>query len=233
MGYSILELVLRQLRQANFVTNVAYPGQKFPQISGTVASVHIEKADRANLTVTVGVNIISQASLGGTACEVEALRATEALRWSRAVCVQSGCRYDGIAQVYVVEILATYTGVTEEDNCKIWPGFYATINDIIHPHAIAFTEEEVVDTQAEYVMGQDAPVGISTGKKQWKIMLEELIPSGSPEQQETNGAFELLIETEDKTERYAGCQWTSIKREFTRQGLRLTRTGVALTREVL
>ena len=123
MGYSILELVLRQLRQANFVTNVAYPGQKFPQISGTVASVHIEKVDRANLTVTVGVNIISQASLGGTACEIEALRATEALRWSRAVCVQSGCRYDGIAQVYVVEILATYTGVTEEDNCKIWQGF--------------------------------------------------------------------------------------------------------------
>ncbi len=233
MGYSILELVLRRLRQANFVADVAYPGQKFPQISGTVASVHIENVDRANLTVTVGVSIISQASLGGTACEVEALRATEILRWSRAVCVQNGCRYDGIAQVYVVDILATYTGITEEDDCKIWPGFYATINDIIHPHAIAFTEEEVVDTQAEYVMGQDAPVSISRGKKLWNITLEELIPCGSPEQEETKGAFELLIETDNKTERYAGCQWTSIKREFTRQGLRQTRTGIALTREVL
>ena len=81
MGYSILELVLRRLRQANFNANVAFPGQMFPQITNTVAAVHIEKVDRANLTVTIEINIICPASMGGTACEVEALRATETLRW--------------------------------------------------------------------------------------------------------------------------------------------------------
>ena len=48
MGYSILELVLRRLREANYTADIAYPGQKFPQISDTVATVHIEKVDRAN-----------------------------------------------------------------------------------------------------------------------------------------------------------------------------------------
>ena len=39
MGYSILELVLRRLRQAGFRADVAFPGQQFPQIQDTVATV--------------------------------------------------------------------------------------------------------------------------------------------------------------------------------------------------
>ena len=124
MGYSILELVLRRLREDGFTADIAYPGQKFPLISDTVAAVHIEKVDRANLEVTVEINIICPASMGGTACEVQALRATEVLRWAGAVCVQNGCTYDGVAQVYVVSVLATFTGVTEADDCTVWPGFY-------------------------------------------------------------------------------------------------------------
>ena len=121
MGISILELVLRRLREAKFTADVAFPGQKFPQITKPVAAVHIEKVDRANMTVTVEVNIICPAAMGGTACEVEALRATEILRWSGAVCIQNGCTYDGISQVYVVAILATFTCVTEASKCSLGP----------------------------------------------------------------------------------------------------------------
>ena len=67
MGYSILELVLRRLREEGFTADIAYPGQKFPQISQTVAAVHIDKVDRANLTVTMEVSIICPAAMGGTA----------------------------------------------------------------------------------------------------------------------------------------------------------------------
>lgn len=231
MGYSILELVLLRLRQASFQADVAFPGQMFPQITDTVAAVHIEKVDRANLTVTVEINIICPASMGGTACEVEALRATEALRWSGAVCVQNGCTYDGIAQVYVVPILATFTGVTEADDCTIWPGFYCYIDDSIHRFAVSFTAENANGAQVEYVMGEATPVGISLGSALWEITLEELIPSGSPEAEEPAGEFVLQIITDQKTETYSGCRWTSVKREFTKQGLRRTRKGFALTRE--
>lgn len=231
MGYSILELVLRRLREENFTADVAYPGQKFPRITGPVAAVHIEKVDRASLTVTVEVNIICPAAMGGTACEMEALRATEILRWSGAVCIQNGCTYDGVSQVYVAAVLATFTGITEADSCSIGPGFSVYVNEILQPYALAVSEEEVPGTQAEYVMGQSAPAGISQGSCLWYLQLEELIPAGSPETAEPAGAFQLKIDTERKAETYYHCRWTSVKREFTKDGLRRIRKGISMLRE--
>ena len=141
MGISILALVLRRLREENFQADVAYPGQVSPQIREPVAAVHIEKVDRSNLSVTVEVNIICPAALGGTACEVEALRATEVLRWAGAVCVQNGCSYDGVGQVYVVSVLATFTCITEADDCTMGPGFKVFIAELLMPYAVSFSAE--------------------------------------------------------------------------------------------
>lgn len=232
MGISILEQVLRRLRNAEFQADVAYPGQKFPLITKTVAAVHIEKVDRANMTVTLEVNIISPASLGGTACELEALRATEVLQWDGAVCVQNGCTYDGSSQVYVVAVLATYTCVTEADSCTLGPGFDVYINDNYQPFAISFAEEEVRDYTAEYAMGETASVGISLGSRLWHITLEELILPGSPEAAEPAGAFELRIERAAGTETFYHCQWLSVCREMNRSGLRRIRKGIAMLKEV-
>ena len=231
MGYSILELVLRRLREDGFTADIAFPGQKFPQISDTVAAVHIEKVDRANLEVTVEINIICPASMGGTVCEVEALRATEVLRWSGAVCVQNGCTYDGIAQVYVVSVLATFTGVTEADDCTVGPGFYCYVDNQIHRFVIGFTAVQETGVAAEYVVGQAAPIDTSIGTTAWEIQVEELIPVGSPELASPTEPFELKILTDQKTEIYSGCRWTQVRREFTKQGLRRICKGVALLRE--
>ena len=231
MGYSILELVLRRLRAENFKASVAYPGQKIPRITEPVATVHIEKVDRANLAVTVEVNILCPAEMGGTACEVEALRATEVLRWTGAVCIQNGCSYDGVAQVYVVPVLATFTGITEADDCTIGPGFRVYINEIQQPFVQAVTAQENTGMQEEYVMGESAPAGISQGPWLWNIQLEELIPTGSPETKEPTGPFQLRIETDVKKEAYYYCRWTSNRREFTREGLRRIRSGISMLRE--
>ena len=232
MGISILEQVLRRLRNAEFQADVAYPGQKYPQINKTVAAVHIEKVDRANMTVTLEVNIISPASLGGTACEVEALRATEVLQWDGAVCVQNGCSYDGAAQVYVVAVLATYTCVTEANKCTLGPGFDVYINDNYQPFAVSFAEEEIRDDQAEFAMGEAEAVGISQGSRLWHITLEELILPGSPEAAEPKGVFELRIERDAGTETFYHCRWQSIRREMDRTGLRRVRKGISMLREV-
>ena len=231
MGYSILELVLRRLREDGFTADVAFPGQKFPLISDTVAAVHIEKVDRANLEVTVEINVICPASMGGTACEVQALRATEVLRWSGAVCVQNGCTYDGISQVYVVSVLATFTGVTEVDDCTVWPGFYSYVDDQLHRFAVGFTAVEETGVAAEYVIGEAAAIGTSVGTAAWEIRMEELIPVGSPEIASAAEPFTVKIVTDQMTEVYSGCRWTQISREFTKQGLRRIRRGVALLRE--
>ena len=231
MGYSILELVLRRLREDGFTADIAFPGQMFPQINDAVAAVHIEKEDRANLEVTVEISIICPASMGGTVCEVKALRATEVLRWAGAVCVQNGCTYDGIAQVYVVSVLATFTGMTEADDCTVWPGFYCYVDNQIHRFVIGFSAVQETGAAAEYVIGEAAPVATSLGTQAWQIQLEELIPVGSPEFDNPTEPCVVKILTDQKTEIYSGCRWTQIRREFTRQGLRRIRTGVALLRE--
>ena len=231
MGYSILELVLRRLREDGFTADIAFPGQKFPQISDTVAAVHIEKVDRANLEVTVEISIICPASMGGTVCEMRALRATEVLRWSGAVCVQNGCTYDGIAQVYVVSVLATFTGMTEAEDCTVWPGFYCYVDNQLHRFAIGFTAEQQTGAAAQYVIGEAMPIGTSLGTTAWSIQLEELIPVGSPEFDSPTDPCVVKILTDQKTEIYSGCRFTTIRREFTKQGLRRIRKGVALHRE--
>ena len=231
MGISILELVLRRLRQANFTADVAFPGQKFPRVTEPVAAVHIEKVDRAGMTVTVEVSIICPAAMGGTACELEALRATETLQWAGAVCIQNGCSYDGIAQVYVVQILATFTGVTEADTFYRGPGFTVYINDAIQADATAVSWEKVSGQVPEYSMGEAEPADYYQGNSCWKITLEEQIPSGSPEPREPEGEFTLKVKSLLKTEIYSGCRWESVFREYTRDGLRRVRKGVAAMRE--
>ena len=232
MGYSILELVLSRLRENGFTATCAYPGQVFPQITETVAAVHIEKVDRANLTVTIEITMVCPASLGGTRCEMDALRVTEILRWTGAVCIQNGCRYDGVAQVYMVSILATFTGITEENSCVIWPGFYCYVDERYHRYAVDFQTEQTSDVQVIHRMGQTAAVGLHPGQEVWQIRLEELIPAGSEEVQEPEGEFDVKIISDLITETFRGCRWTSIQRQRTRQGLRRIRKGYAMSREV-
>ena len=232
LGISILELVLRQLRSAGFKADAAFPGQKYPQIKEPVAAVHIEKVDQANLTVTLEVSIICPAAYGGTACEVEALRATQVLQWDGAVCIQNGCSYDGTAQVYVVSILATYTCVTERDDCTLGPGFQVYIGEIYQPFAVSFTDVETAAHQAEYEIGESLPVGISLGNNCWEITLEEQIPPGSPETEEPEGPFKLQVLKNGKTEVYYHCRWLRIERMRTRSGLRRVRKGICMEKEV-
>lgn len=233
MGMSILEMVLQRLQEENFNADVAYPGQKYPRVTGTMAAVHIEKVDRANLTVTVEVNIICPATMGGTKCEEDALRATEVLRLAGAVCVQNGCSYDGISQVYVVPVLATFTCVTNGDAFALGLGFQVYINDVIQKYAVRFSGIEEQGYKAEYAMGESAPAGISRGAYLWHIELEDLFPFGSTTGMEFTEAFELKIVTLDKIETYSNCRWTSVERELSREGLRRTRKGIAMLREAI
>ena len=232
MGYSILELVLRRLREEGFTASVAYPGQMFPEITDTVAAVHIDEVNRGELSVTIEVTLICPASVGGTKCEMEALRVTEILRWTGAVCVQKGCSYDGVAQVYMVSILATYIGVTEAYSCVIWPGFHCYVGGVYHRYAEDFQTEQTKDIQLIHSMGEAAAADLHPGEEVWQLRLEELIPTGSEEAEETQGVFELRILTELATEVYSGCRWTSIQCQRTRKGLRRIFKGYALSREV-
>lgn len=232
MGYSILALVLRRLKEAGFAADAAYPGQKFPKVTEPVAAVHIEKVDRESQLVTLEVNVVAPASVGGTGCEVAALQATEALRRMGAVCVQNGCRYDGVAQVYVVPVLATFTAVTDADSCTVGPGFQIYINEKKVQFVTGFQEQWKREAQPEYAAGQLEPLGVSEGPRMWEIRLEEQIPAGAEEETEGTEVFRLKLVTAQRTEIYHSCRWTNTSREFTREGLRRIREGFAMDKVV-
>lgn len=233
MGISILELVLRELRDGGFTADVAYPGQKYPPITETVAAVHIAEVDRANMTVTVEVTVICPAVLGGTVCETEALRATEVLRWAGANCVQKGCDYDGMAQVYCVDILATFTCITEADDCAMGPGFSVFVDDMQLDFVTAFSNESVRTVECCYEMGEDFPAGLSTGRGRWEITIVEVIPAGSEEVIYSDFATAVRVEKcNGETEIFRDCLFNSIKRENTNGGMKRTWKGTAMARAV-
>lgn len=231
MGISILELVLRRLRDEGFAADVAYPGQMFPQIREPAAAVHIEKVDRANLTVTLEVNIICPAALGGTTCELEALRATSVLGLAGAVCVQNGCSYDGIAQVYTVSVLATFTCLTDATDCTLGPGFQISVNGTVMPHVTAFTAEQTAEHLLRYEMGDSRPADVAPGVAHWKLRLEERIPADTYEPYSPENDVTLCRMGAVRYDYFYHCWWTRVTWEYTQAGLHRIHEGFALSRE--
>lgn len=232
MGENILEQVLRQLRQENFAADVAYPGKKYPAIQDAVAAVHIWKVDTAQKTVTVRVCILCPVKMGGSACELQALRATAVLQRMGAACIQDACDYDGLTGVYSTNILAAFYVDTGAENCMLGAGFQIYIDDIPVPYVQSFTGESVTQWEAQYAIGQGEPTGTVAGSGMWKLMLEEQIPAGSEETARSADEFRLLVEKSDGTrEIYRNCHWTSVKRKYTSAGLYRLRTGFALGME--
>lgn len=232
MDYSILEMVQQCLRGIGFTVSKAYPGQVFPQINGVVAAVHIEKVERDDLAVTIEINIICPASMGGTQCEMEALRATEALRTSGAVCIQNGCSYDGVAQVYMVSILATYTGHTEANYCRLWPGFNLFVDNEYLRYAVEFSTERIREITPVHNVDTVAAAGYVPGREVYKIRCEELIPSGEKETEDPDEPFTVRVVSSEIVEDFSGCRWNSSHRVRNRHGLHKIREGYAMSREV-
>lgn len=230
MGNVILQQVLAALKDGGFAAELAYPGRKMPQITEPVAAVHMARVDSAALTSTVSVTILSPGELGGAACEAEAMEAMELLLDCGAVCVQEGCVYDRVSQLYAVEIRAAFTSLSQSEGTT-GAGFSVSINGVSHGCAVAFQSEETREYTAEYVTTDPLPVANGTGMVQWSLRLEEQIPVGTAEPVEPGPGFSLVVTTDAKTETYTGCQWTSISREFSSQGLRRLRKGFALKRE--
>lgn len=220
----ILDQVLKALKEAGFRAETAYPGRTYGHLSETAAAVHLHKADGSGATVEVMV--LCPAAYGGTRCELEALDAARVLRQMGGSCVQNGCRYDSLARIYSVQLLAEFTETEAEE-----AGFQVQINGTPQSHAVSFTGEESPGWQAEYVLGENLPAGIAPGKHLWHICLEEKIPLGCPEEAEPEGEFEVKVVTALKTEIYSHCGWTSLRRELTGSGIRRIRQGIAMLRK--
>ena len=222
---------IQQLRDAGFSAFTAFPGQKAPDITEPVAAVHIHKVDSGSQTVTVEVCILSPSGLGGTACELSGRKAAAALQIAGAVCIQNGCTYDPVAQIYSVSILAVFRGDTGESSHRLGPGFKVYLNNVLHHSVTDFTEEKIQKQTMEYIAGSPEGIMIVPGSYHWNLCLEEHFPAGVQETPEPEEEFQLRILREGSAQIYEPCRWTSVTRSFTAEGLRRICKGIALTRK--
>ena len=105
-----MDLALEALCKEGFTAVQAGPGGRVPNIHSPVAAVSIQGVDWEQLTVTLAVSILCPAGLGAVRCQCEALRAGEVLSRIGARCSQGKSSYDGLSQMYSVEVLARFTG---------------------------------------------------------------------------------------------------------------------------
>ena len=232
MGGGILERVLKKLTEAGFAANYSFPGHARAMADGTAVAVHLAQVDNANASVTVEVSVISPSVLGGTRCEKEALRVMAALHADGAACIQNGCEFNGMAETYVVQIMAQYRGTVDGDTFYPRPGFTVKLNSKSIPFLVSFEAEQVRGDTPQYVMGQTEPVDVSLGSWVWNLRMEEMIPAGEVEDSDTGDPLFIKVVGSVQTEVYNGCRWTSVQRIITREGLRKIRKGIALEREV-
>lgn len=225
MGSVILTKVQDELEIAGFSVNTAYPGEKFPKIQETVATVHMERLDGNSQEATVEVDIICPASLGGTMCEYQAFTATEALTAVGASCIQNGCVYHAATNTFMVKIHATFAGNTQNEDGTVGPGFQVYINNVMQPYAIGFTSQKEADHKMVYSAGIGLPNGSTVGPLLYSFRLEEMIPLGQAAAAEPSEPFSLRMESETSVEKMFMCRCTKIQREYTKEGLRRIRMG--------
>ena len=233
MGSAVLEQVLQALCDGGFAADLAYPGRKYPLITETAVAIHLEKVDALKLETTVKVEILSPAASGGAACELEALQVLEILHGIGAACVQESCRYHAAVQVYITPVRATFVSAAEPEDTVLGPGFQVLIAGKALPYATAFTALTEADHKAVYAVGMRIPATSTPGPIRYSLRLEELIPMNSKPEESEEGTFSIRVVTEQGGEVFHDCRWTSVQREYTKEGLRQTRKGFARVREAV
>lgn len=231
MGSMIVREVIELLSREGIPAEESCPGRKYPQISRPVAAVSVYKADAEQREVVLQIHVVCPAAMGTGACGAEARRVCELLRSLGGRCVQNAYRYDGMARLTQVEILAAFTGRDSGESWIPGPGFRVWVDDEPMPWAVSLQTEKVTQAQPLYVIGESVPADIPEGSRIWNIRLEEHYPAEIQEGKTHTGPFRLRVDREDVSSTLEGCRWTGVSRTFSREGLRRVLIGMALGRE--
>lgn len=231
MEYEIVELAIQTLTDAGIHTIEAYPARRYLQITEAVAAVHLKKVDRQARSVTLEILVYVPATLGGTACEREALKVTSAISALGADCVQSGCEYDSMARLYSTKVTACFADVIGSDSCELGLDFTVKINGVEARYAVSFSTACEIDTAGFSEIGEDTPAYYRQGENTWTLTLEEEFPAGASEDAQDTADFTLtLVRRDGSTDTYSGCYWLSDKKTYTSSGIHRVRVGIATSK---
>jgi len=219
---TIVSGVIDRLRSAGIRSDEAYPGRQIPALTGAVAAVRLGRVDRSVRTTRVQVVIMSPASLGGSSCEVTALRAVEVLQDMGGTCVKEMCRFDEMANVFYSEIDAAFFGTALENSWSAGPGYSVKLGAQPLDHVVRFSAQRSTDKEVTAI-----------GDAKWSFTLEELLPPGTSEPSDPAEPFTVTVSRPGGEESFTGCTWSMVKREETIRGVTQIRQGIAEKRNVM
>lgn len=229
MGYELLETVTALLNGAGLRAGEEYPAGERMEILRPAAAVGLRELDQEQGIAVFTVRILSPRMLGGWCCQVWAARAAAVLHDAGMVCRTGLMEYGSSGDCFCVVLTARWPVIRQGErwmpveNRQIW------IGEILQEGVASFRAVRDRERRLLGAFCRSTPVAVTSGKDGWTI---ELVQHSAGEPEETAEPFVLTIREGGKQIRYTGCCWNETVWDHDREGVRLTRRGFALGREV-
>ena len=230
MEYELLEFVSGALQAAGLPAGEAYPGLRQPEVDRPTAAVGLRELDTAAGVARFRVQVLSPRILGGWCCQVWAARAAQALTGAGMTCTTEEMEYVSGSDCFCTAVTASMAVVFGADGWIPGQRWMVCCAEEEQLGVESFTAQR--DQQRRLVGSHwaQAPVTVTPGRGGWVL---ELIQNLDRDPEEMEEPFVLTVRDGTQVHRYTGCCWNEIHYDYTGRGLRLTRRGFALEREVV
>ena len=219
MGQMILDRVIALLSNGGIRADYAYPPERITRVEEPVAVVSLEKADLAERTATVLVEILAPKESGGGICQRKALNACALLEEDGAECSQGACEFLSKGNLFRVPVKAKFRGAVRAYSTEEVPKATITTGTLPLRYACGFFAEQ--ERRASTTTLATAP---------WEFTIEEFFPWGIEDSLEAGEPFDVDVTCMGLVERFEECKWIYRKRIAEDLGIRQVRRGEAQRR---
>ncbi len=228
MGDELIGHVLETLERAGLRAEAAYPAGRWVQATEPLAAVELHDLDFSGGQAKLTVWVLSPGTLGGLACQNAAAAAAAALYGAGMDVHMSRMEFQSRNDCFCIGLEVALAAHFDEA-WSIGDRWSITCGDTLLEGVESF---RAVRDQGRRVVGafcQSAPVAVTPGNGGWTLTLVQWVRGTEDSQTEP---FALVLADGSKTITYTGCHWNREEWEHLQGGLRRTRTGFALGREV-
>ncbi len=221
-----LEYVTGLLTGGGIPTGEEYPAGHRLHLEEPVAAVGLLGLDFDAGQVQVRIRVLSPRTLGGWTCQNAALTVLATLHGAGHRCQMEEMDFLPGSDCFCICVDVRLDAVLDGD-WALGKRWYVTCGGTVLENVEQF--QAVLD-QGRRVIGasfQSGGVGVTPGSGSWAITL---VQNGGEDTQEE--PFVLTLEDGDRVISYTDCHWNREEWDHQQRGLRRTRRGFALGREV-
>ena len=210
--------VIAALKAAGIRTVSAYPGGRYPALTGAAAAVSLEELDDAGGKVTVKITVYVPAAQGGGACEEAAMKVRSALEGLGGSCIIGPVSYQERMHLLCAPVRIAFLQAKRVDT----------------PYTVMFGTVQLKNIYSFKAWREtENPAAAPLSKAVWHFRIEERIQADGAEQVNPTEPFLVTVTRKTGSETFTGCRMTAMSRENLPDGLHLIRTGTAETRNFI